>query len=288
MPTKNDLLKEINKRKNNAKAELLYAKGLTKMKKDELIEVLEKMKRSEGKEAIRLQRERDNLEDEIDDLEDQQEQKKVEIEELEYSEDKSSSDESEDSEDEKPNAPNAQDETDEEIQEETPENTQEYTDEDIQEYTDEDIDEEIPEKPPLVRQNAYILSDESESEKSESDAEEFLQKIKSTIKKHEVKQPVRPSKKDLENEIKGLMSSFGDSITDLIKPYQRKKRYRDLPTYDVDEIIDTHNDLRENIRDKIDIVMDDLPDNDDFSEAFYRYVNNYFERQLNRVDKLIR
>jgi hypothetical protein len=288
--SRNQLIKEIKEKRKNAKAELMYVKGLTKMKKEELNEVYDMLNEVNqtlqddfndeySAEKEQLEKEKEILEQELNTLEQDEENKKVEIEELEDIENEEFDEESETDEEDAPR-----------------------------------------EKPKLERQNAtYIPPEESETEDSEQetekaelnndddkdddkliDAEEFLKGIQDTLNRHdkvfkdkkkdkkEKKQQEITPKKELEKEIKTLMSSFGGEITTLLKPFQRKHRYGRLDNFDIDDIIDNHNDLREETKNKIDLIMDELSENDDFSEAFYRYVNNYFERQLNRVERLLK
>lgn len=292
--SRSQLIKEIKEERKKAKANLLYVKGLTKMKKTELREIADALKKASSnivgdeerteREIERLENEKDQLQEELQELENEEDHYKQDIEELEEL----------------------------------------YEDEAQQPDEDAELDE--PLKPPkLVRQvgvhKELPPQEDSESESEEEevniqdlveddedddelvDAEEFLKTLGDTLDRYEKEPPKKENKKkekkerkrseplsrrEVEQEIRKVMSNFSGELSTRLKPFQRKYRQGTLTNHDIDDIVDTHNDLREDTKGRIEILMGELDDGDDLSEAFYRYVNDYFERQLQRVDRLLK
>jgi hypothetical protein len=292
--SRSQLIKEIKEERKKAKANLLYVKGLTKMKKTELREIADALKKASSnmvgdedrteREIERLENEKDQLQEELQELENEEDNYKQDIEELE-----------------------------------------ELYEDEVQEpdKNTEELDE--PLKPPkLVRQNGVHKDlppqedSESESEEEEVniqdlvededndelvDAEEFLKTLGDTLERYEKEPPKKENKKkekkerkrhepssrrEVEQEIRKVMSNFSGELSTRLKPYQRKYRQGTLNNHDIDDIVDTHNDLREDTKGRIEILMDELPEGEDLTDSFYRYVNDYFERQLQRVDRLLK
>jgi len=45
--------------------------------------------------------------------------------------------------------------------------------------------------------------------------------------------------------------------------------------------------VREDTIEKIEFILYELDEDEDLSDRFYRYVNDYFDRQLQRVERLL-
>ena len=186
----------------------------------------------------------------------------------------------------------------------------------------EDLDEEeseLPSQPPqLTRQSGYSKSEkpgteesdieetdeetdiaaeeedieeEEDSEEELVDTEEFLKKLSQIVdnekmKKFEKKRHVYMSKNEVEDKIKNLLTDFSNTLTAGLKPHQRKFRNGYLNDTEINEVIDLHNDLREDVKDRIELTIDNLDEKEDLSDRFYMFMNNYFNRQFQRVERL--
>jgi gas vesicle protein len=226
--SRNELIKEIKEARVNAKSNLLYVKGLTKLKKKELIEIAKSLQNNTSEE---LESNKKQIEDELDELEEETEQRQEQLEELEGLE---------------------------------PE-----------------PEPEQPEPEP-----------EPEPKDELVDAEQYLKSLVEDVekihkKKTEKKQHVRMSKTSVETQIKKLMCEFSEKLSIILKPYQRKFRNNTLNIHDIDDIVDSYDNYREDTKDKIDLIIDELSEDDELSERFFKYINDYFDRQNVRVNRLL-
>ena len=176
--------------------------------------------------------------------------------------------------------------------------------EEKQNNIDEDVELEIQElereKIELLRELGELENTEKElleleleeSEEDEKDeivnTEKYYKSLeKEVIQPKEKKQHVQSTKKQVEDEIKQLLSSFSTKLSACLKPFQRRYRNGMLSKNDVDDIVDLHNELREDANLKLKYSLDGLDEGDDLSERFYRYINDYFNRKLQRVERMI-
>ncbi len=87
-------------------------------------------------------------------------------------------------------------------------------------------------------------------------------------------------------DIKELLSSYSKDIEKMLKNYQFKyRKFGNLSESEIDNMVDSYNDKRNNIENEINIIIDSL-DNDP-SESFYKWIEDYLERQKSRVEKLL-
>jgi hypothetical protein len=95
------------------------------------------------------------------------------------------------------------------------------------------------------------------------------------------------SKEEVEKEVKKLAKEFGSFMTKALKSYQRRQRNGLLNDDHIDGLIETHNELRDSTQDKISILLESMPRNQDVDDRVYDYVNLYFDKQYARVERLI-
>ena len=269
--SRTELISEIKKARTSVKSDLMYVKGLTKMKKKELEEIADMLKDAKQNsndynddqdiedELKRLEEEKMYLEEELGELQDDENEKKGELQELDM-DDVYSGDDKDDVE-ELPTEQEEYDDNDEEEEEE--EEEEEYEEEyEEEEYDDDDL----------------------------INTEQFLKSLEKKVPEKKVpkkKRNIGRGKKYIENYIKKVMSNFSNKISMILKPFQKKYRNGTLTKYDVDDIVDGYNDMREDTKEKIELILCELDEDEDLNDRFYRYVNDYFDRQLQRVERLL-
>jgi hypothetical protein len=278
--SRTELIKEINEARKDAKANLMYVKGLTKMKKKELNEVAKLLKdinnidddNDREQEQERLLNEKLEIEKELDELQDEENENEQKLNEL-----------------------NIPDED---------ENYDDYTEDeqdDLIEIEDEEpLEKEEEEEEPITSRRDYKdIQNELDELNSDNDsddyvnAEDFLNSVQNKIKEKvskKVSKKVNDNTdvKKYQNQIKKIMSEFGSKLGYSLKPYQRKSRTGDLTDNDADDLVDLYNDYREDAKYLIDDVLYDMGDDVTLPPKFYDYVNNYFDRQLERVQRVLK
>jgi hypothetical protein len=293
MSNRAELITEIKEARKNAKSDLLYVKGLTKMKKEELSEIagmlrdVKEQQAEDGAEDIdieikRLNQEKECLEEELVELEDEEDGVRGELQELDLAEieDETLTEQTH----EAPLSPES-----EELPPNNPPLTRqvgEYKKEgelvDTEEFVSELEKMEVSRVQLLLQKKRDALTEKKRMEEAEKERQ-MKEKQKKEQKRH-----VRMTKPEIEEEIKKLMCRFSNKLSVMLKPFQRKYRNGTLSEYDTDEMVDFHNDMREDTKDRIELMLYDLDDDDDLSDRFNRYVNDYFNRQRQRVERILR
>ena len=275
--SRTELIEEINEARKDAKANLMYVKGLTKMKKKELNEVAKLLKdvnnidndSDREQEQERLLNEKLEIEKELDELQDEEIENTQKLNELDIPDEEENYDEiTEDEEDDLED--DLEYELEDELEDIESNNEDDYN---IKEYTD--IEKELQE----------LESDTDDDNDDYVTTEDFLNSIENKIKEKTNKEN---DVKKYQNEIKKIMSEFGSKLGYSLKPYQRKSRTGNLSDNDADDLVDLYNDYREDAKYKIDDILDDMDDDVILPPKFYDHVNNYFDRQLERVQRVLK
>ena len=81
-----------------------------------------------------------------------------------------------------------------------------------------------------------------------------------------------------------MMREFEDNIHDILMEFNDKE---ELDKKDIDEIMDYHNELRDIVKHNLEKIYDEIPDELDFSEAFYKYMDRVFKKQEDKIDNFI-
>jgi hypothetical protein len=194
-----DILTEIRQAREEAEANILYVRGLTKMKKEELKKISRLIKKADDiddtdeldEEREKLATEKKTLEQQIIDLENDELGHKEELEDL--------------------------DEEESELPSQSPQSTKQsgYSTSENPDTEKSEAEEESDEE------SAEESEEDSEAEDSEEefvDTEEFLKKLsqivdKEQMKKFEKKRHVYMSKNEVEDKIKDLLSEFSNTLT---------------------------------------------------------------------------
>lgn len=279
--SRTELIKEINEARKDAKANLMYVKGLTKMKKKELNEVAKLLKDSikidndidRVQEQERLMNEKLEIEKELDDLQDEEDEKVQKLNEL--------------------NIPDEEENYDELTEDEYYNENTEDQDHDVEEDQDNDVEEEEDQNNDVEIDSYIDIQKQLEELESDSDdyvdAEEFLNSVQNKINEKTITTKNNNTDvKKYQNEIKKIISDFGSKLGYSLKPYQRKSRTGTLTDNDADDLVDLYNDYREEAKYLIDDVLEDMDDDITLPPKFYDYVNNYFDRQLERVQRVLK
>lgn len=271
--SRRELINEITKAREDAKANLLYVKGLTKMKKEELQEI-SKILRQNGRNINRdelreLKQEKEKLKDELNELKAEEKEEEEKLQELDI------------------------DDEEQEEEEEESENTltpEKEEEEKKQEEGEEEEEEEEDEYPLKREEIETYFNDKDDTDSEDDNKTEFYNSLERMMdeEKDKHKKNNTRKKKDLERQIRSQMGNFSKLLSNELKPYQRKYRLGTLDNIDIEEIINIHNDLREDAMLNIDMIIDNLDMDDDFNENFYEYVNNFFEKQINRVNRMLK
>jgi hypothetical protein len=253
--SRTDLIKEITQARNDAKSNMLYVKGLTKMKITELKQIHADLKIQHSKkqkydddsdsggeqEAMinddvkLLEEERDRIKREIDQLETQEENHKTELDELDEDMD---------------NVKNGNDD----------------------EYLEEERDNEA----------LQPMRNQSHSEKQD--------KIQPKQPIKEQKQPMRnqshsenqSNPKELEKEVRMILKEFSKNVKELLSDYNKNEIDDDVAEY----IINFHNEQKNIIKNDLEEIYSELGD-DDFNDNFYNFIDKSFETVLKLVDNKI-
>jgi hypothetical protein len=86
-------------------------------------------------------------------------------------------------------------------------------------------------------------------------------------------------------DAKETLSKYYKQIELFLKNYQLKKRKNMLTEDDIDELVKTYDDLKANVEDELNLLIDSLSDPP--PESFYDFLENGMERQRLRVEKVI-
>ncbi len=268
--SRRELINEITKAREDAKANLLYVKGLTKMKKEELQEI-SKVLRQNGRNINRdelreLQQEKEKIKDELNELKVEEKEEEAKLQELDI------------------------DDEEQEEEEEESENTLTPEKEEEEKKEEEEEEEEEDEYPLKREEIETYFNDKDDTDSEDDNKTEFYNSLERMMdeEKDKHKKNNTRKKKDLERQIRSEMGNFSKSLSNELKPYQRKYRLGTLDNIDIEEIINIHNDLREDTMLNIDMIIDNLDIDDDFNENFYDYVNNFFEKKINRVNRMLK
>jgi uncharacterized phage infection (PIP) family protein YhgE len=247
--SRTELIRYIREARRNANADI-YVKGLSKMKKKQLQDIAESLNNiSENTEGPQIEQKQENNTS-------LREREREELTELEP-------------------------------EEESESGYNEYLD-DLSQPIPELDDESNAELSPideLVDMKQIILSCEEKPKEKE-----VKNKVKKRKGEDQYVDTIKKGRSTIKEEIKNIIEQFRDSVTQFIKPYQRKYRNRQLSNEDVDDIIDTFNYTRGYSKDRIEVLLEELEDigEGDLPERFYRFINDCFDRQSQRVERIIR
>ena len=271
--SRTQLIKDIKQARKDAKANLLYVKGLTKMKKEELkhiydeLEHIDKRRSKHGdnepeKGMVYVER-KENLEDEIEkikeelnnleDEEDDLETKKIELDELEPDEyEKKKTDDDKDNDD---------------------------SDSEVENIVKKYIKKASTKPKPCSLKTTSKKKEESEDEeKSESEQEQEQEQ------EQEPEQP-KLTIKQYEHDIMDMMDEYADIIHELLLEYDDVD---DLSARDVKDIKKYQDEQRNIIKHNLETIYRQMPRNKDFSERFYNKIENAFAKQDNKVNLFIK
>jgi chromosome segregation ATPase len=254
------LIKEIKQARKDAKANLLYVKGLTKMKKKELNEIYNEIKQvdnrtsnydSDGElseqELVNTERKED-LEKERERIKD--ELAKLELEEEEIKEEEVVLDE---------------------LEEEQEEQEEEQKEESEEEYI-EDIQNPAQELDELESDNELESEEESEEE------EEPVKKTKKTKKEKTL------TLTHFKKEIKDMTLEFEESIHEMLLEFNEKEKLTDT---DISDITNFYNETREIMEDNLKSIYREMPDGIDFTPTFYNSIERVLDKQEDKVNKFV-
>jgi uncharacterized phage infection (PIP) family protein YhgE len=267
--SRTELIRYIREARRNANADI-YVKGLSKMKKKQLQDIAESLNNiNENTEGPQIEQKQENNTS-------LREREREELTELEIETETEEDIESEPEPEKEP-----------EPEEESESGYNEYLD-DLSQPIPELDDESNAELSPideLVDMKQIILSCEEKPKEKE-----VKNKVKKRKGEDQYVDTIKKGRSTIKEEIKNIIEQFRDSVTQFIKPYQRKYRNRQLSNEDVDDIIDTFNYTRGYSKDRIEVLLEELEDigEGDLPERFYRFINDCFDRQSQRVERIIR
>jgi len=90
-------------------------------------------------------------------------------------------------------------------------------------------------------------------------------------------------KKSFEKKITDVLKDFESEIKNVLNEFKKIT----LTDEDIDDIIQYHNNKREQTQQKIDRIIDEMPPNEDLDEYFYDYIDSILEGQIEKVEKFI-
>jgi hypothetical protein len=122
----------------------------------------------------------------------------------------------------------------------------------------------------LDSESEYTNNDDSESE-SESDSES------------EISEYGEEGIMQYENLIKQIINKYNSNITKLLNHYDKNK----LQKNNVDELIDCYQKLKNLANTEISNINEEIPEGYDYSESFYKYVEDCFRDEERRVQQFI-
>ena len=105
---------------------------------------------------------------------------------------------------------------------------------------------------------------------------------------------MKPSKNDrkkirqYESKVRKVLRDFSTTLAETLEPYKMKYRNATIDKFDMDDVVDIHNSMRSEASLSIEDIIYDMEDEGlDFSDSFYDYVEDYFQRQLQRAEQLV-
>jgi hypothetical protein len=273
--SRSELINEIREARREAKANMLYVKGLTKMKRKELREIFEEIKyvnknlktddeEDNSYEIQELEAERDELQKELDDLEKQADEAKVKQVELEELEDDYYDNIDEKEEKEKDEKENQYKSCETAISNYIKEN------EEIDELSEEEPEPETAQQPPPETEEY------TEDELEDDEPEEQQEKMPTTVKKY--------IKNKVEDEIYVLLDDFENMIQDILYEFKEKDPLTDA---DADEIENYYNDQKDALNDLINKAIDELPKDTDLYGKTYKKIDRVIAKQEKAVSEFI-
>ena len=294
--SRTDLINQIKEQRKQAKAQLLYNAGITKLKKSQLKEIAEQLKeinRAMKKEkepkaqdelyldAEDLQDEKEILLQELEELKEQDKQTKIEIQELDFDDD----------------------EDEEDIRRVEKELDEKYPYEEYQELTDDyfnndkitfdDLEEEEEPKVKMVvkkeKEPKEIRKMTRQDLKKRVEFDEFESEFESDLEEEEPQEEMTQkygglSIPEAKAQVEDITTGFKDMMMDRIKELRRFKRMKLLTPKFINETIDYHNYYRGEAEKQIRNVLEQLFDGD-FDKSFYSKVNKVFDTILRKMEK---
>ena len=105
---------------------------------------------------------------------------------------------------------------------------------------------------------------------------------------------LKPSKNDrkkvrqYEMKVRKVLRDFSISLAETLEPYKIKYRNATIDKFDTDDVVDIHNSMRGEATLLIEDIVYDMEDEGlDFTDNFYDYIEEYFQRQLERAEQLV-
>jgi hypothetical protein len=135
-----------------------------------------------------------------------------------------------------------------------------------------ELDNEEPK--PLKQKKKVIIEEVEEVEEVEEEEEEEEPKPK---KKPKQKTDIAK----LEKDVRALIKKFNNIMSDVINQYENEY----LTDEDIKYIIDYHNEQKNLIADKLEIIYDKLGDLN-FSNAFNNFIDTNFNKWVDKIDNL--
>jgi hypothetical protein len=294
--SRTDLINQIKEQRKQAKAQLLYNAGITKLKKSQLKEIAQQLKeinkamRKEKEEVVKedlkldandLEEEKEILLEELEELKEQDKQTKIEIKELDF-------DDEEDQEDMervealyKEQNPDEYDNDDDNLVFEINDNEIDYNNDIFEEEEEPNVkmvvkkEKEPKEIRKMTRQDLKkrVEFDEFESDIEDEEPQEEMTQQYGGLQLQEAKA-----------QVEDITSGFKDMMMDRIKELRRFKRMKLLTPKFINETIDYHNYYRGEAEKQIQNVLEQLFDGD-FDKSFYSKVNKVFDTILNKMEK---
>lgn len=286
--SRTDLINLIKEQRKQAKADLLYNAGITKLKKSQLKEISEQLK--EINRAIKnknipekdalimdantLEDEKEILLQELEELKEQEKLTKIEIKELDFDDDEIEEDERQ---------------VDEELDKEYPyEEYQELT-EDLynnDKITFDDIEEEEEEKQQIKK---VVKRDKEPKKMTREDLKHRAVAFDEFEDDEEEEEEKKPQKygglslDEAQEEIENITSNFKNMMLDRLKELKRFKRMNLLTPKFINETIDYHNFNRSQSQEQINNILEQLLDCD-FNKSFYSKVNKVYDIILKKME----
>ena len=140
-----------------------------------------------------------------------------------------------------------------------------------------------PEKPKPEPEKPQPEPEKSEPEQPETEPE-----------KPQPEPKLKPSKNDrkkvrqYEMKVRKILRDFSTSLAETLEPYKTKYRNATIDKFDMDDVVDIHNSMRAEASLLIEDITYDMEDEGlYFTDNFYDYIEEYFQRQLERAEQLV-
>ena len=141
-----------------------------------------------------------------------------------------------------------------------------------------------PEKPkPKLEKSKPDKPEPEQPEKSESESDTPPEEPKMKPSKND-----RKKVRQYEMKVRKVLRDFSTSLAETLEPYKIKYRNATIDKFDMDDVVDIHNSMRAEASLLIEDIVYDMEDEGlDFTDNFYDYIEEYFQRQLERAEQLV-